>query len=374
MTAAHQPPLGVQSAPGVSWSVVCHLPASGGVYLGSPSIVRLDDGILLASCDRFAPGYRNDTSWIHASRDQGRTWTRNAELQGQWWSTLFMHRNQPHLIGTTREYGDAVIRRSADGGRTWTTPLDADSGLLLRGRCHCAPQPVLIHRGRIWRAMEDLAGSGRWGFDFRAFMMSAPLESDLMRAENWTCSNRLPSSAAWLDGRCGGWLEGNAVAGPDGQVYDILRVDLEHGPEVAAAIRISGDGREASFDPAVDFVAFPGGAKKATIRHDPRSGRWWTIATPAVAWPGRPADSRNHLALMSSPDLRQWTHRAMLLSHPEHDHHGFQYVDWQFDGDDLLALCRTAADDGLGGAATFHDSNLITFHRVAAFRTLETVS
>ena len=45
---------------------------------------------------------------------------------------------------------------------------------------------------------------------------------------------------------------------------------------------------------------------------------------------------------------------------------GFQYVDWQFDGDDLIYLVRTAYD----GAHNYHDSNRITFHRLADFRRL----
>ncbi len=48
--------------------------------------------------------------------------------------------------------------------------------------------------------------------------------------------------------------------------------------------------------------------------------------------------------------------------------HGFQYVDWKFEGEDLIAVSRTAFDDGLGGAANYHDANFITFHRVCNFR------
>ena len=43
---------------------------------------------------------------------------------------------------------------------------------------------------------------------------------------------------------------------------------------------------------------------------------------------------------------------------------GFQYPDWQFDGDDLIILARTS----YRGARTFHDSNRITFHRLENFR------
>ena len=50
--------------------------------------------------------------------------------------------------------------------------------------------------------------------------------------------------------------------------------------------------------------------------------------------------------------------------------HGFQYVDWRFDGKDIIAECRTAYNDGIGGARTNHDANFMTFHRFSNFRDL----
>ena len=77
---------------------------------------------------------------------------------------------------------------------------------------------------------------------------------------------------------------------------------------------------------------------------------------------------RNTLVLLSSPDLRRWTARRILLQHADKKRHGFQYVDWQFDGSDLVAVLRVAFDDPEGGAASQHDSNFITFLRVRRFR------
>jgi len=45
-------------------------------------------------------------------------------------------------------------------------------------------------------------------------------------------------------------------------------------------------------------------------------------------------------------------------------------VDWQFDGEDIIAACRTAFDDAEGGAHNNHDANYLTFHRFANFRRL----
>jgi len=35
---------------------------------------------------------------------------------------------------------------------------------------------------------------------------------------------------------------------------------------------------------------------------------------------------------------------------------------------DIIAACRTAYDDGLGGANNYHDANFLTFHRIVNFR------
>jgi hypothetical protein len=80
---------------------------------------------------------------------------------------------------------------------------------------------------------------------------------------------------------------------------------------------------------------------------------------------------RNTLALVSSPDLRSWTERAVILHHLDRARHAFQYVDWLFDGDDLIAVSRTAYDDDTGGAHTAHDANYLTFHRIVGFRDLK---
>jgi hypothetical protein len=358
------------SPPGV---VVDHRPASSREYCGSPSLARLADGSYVASHDLFGPGSTLDRTVVFTSVDRGRSWSRLVELTGQWWSSLFLHREALYLMGTSRENGEAVVRRSTDGGKTWTTPLDAHSGLLIAGgRYHCAPVPVVVHRGRIWRAMEDAMGPGGWGTQFHAFMMSAPESADLLESTNWTVSTRLGRDPEWLDGKFGGWLEGNAVVDADGGVLDILRVDYRNGPEKAALVHISADGKTASFDAATGFVDFPGGCKKFTIRKDPAGLGYWSLAdfVPEKFRGPNPERTRNTLALVFSPDLRRWTVRSILLHHPDPSRHGFQYADWQFEGKDLVALVRTAFEDDAGGAHNQHDANFITFHRVTGFREL----
>jgi hypothetical protein len=197
-----------------------------------------------------------------------------------------------------------------------------------------------------------------------------------LNATNWLFSNFPGKDPQWLDGDFGGWLEGNVVITPEEKLINMLRVDTSKLPERAALMEVSADGRNVSFNPDVGFIDMPGGAKKFTIRRDPLDGAYWTLATIAAetnreggaALSLRPAAIRNTLVLMRSRDLRTWDVRATLLHHPEVAHHGFQYVDWRIDGEDLVAVCRTAFDDATGGAHNYHDANFLTFHRIKNFR------
>ncbi|MCD6508382.1 hypothetical protein J7M22_17420 [Candidatus Poribacteria bacterium] len=76
---------------------------------------------------------------------------------------------------------------------------------------------------------------------------------------------------------------------------------------------------------------------------------------------------RNTVVLISSSDLRDWAVRKIILHHPDTRYHAFQYLDWQFEGKDIIAVARTAYDDGLGGAHNQHDANFMTFHRISGF-------
>jgi hypothetical protein len=112
---------------------------------------------------------------------------------------------------------------------------------------------------------------------------------------------------------------------------------------------------------------FPGGAKKFTIRFDPQTKLYWTLANPAPTdnplSATNPAAVRNVLNLLSSPDLITWRTEHLVLTYPDHLHYAFQYVDWQFAGPDIIFVSRTAWD-----AARAHDANYLTFHRLEDFR------
>ncbi len=365
--------------PEVPGVVINHQPASSRQYIGSPSIAILPNGNYVTSHDLFGPEsleHISATTLIFRSEDRGRNWAKISEIHGAFWSSLFVHRGNLYLIGPDRHNGSVLIRRSTDGGETWTQPANTDSGLLLKGMFHCAPTPVIEHNDRLWRAMETSFGINLpWGRRFGAMMMSAPVDADLMNADSWTVSNLLPYDSTYLDGNFIGWLEGNAVVAPDGEIVNILRVDEKSTfDEKAAIVKISSDGKKAVFDPETGFVSFPGGSKKFTIRYDDKSARYWTLsnAIPKKFIPNFPElralNFRNTLVLMSSEDLLHWHIHEIVLQHPDVLHSGFHYVDWLVDGDDMIVASRTAYFDGKEKANNNHDTNFLTFHRIENFR------
>jgi hypothetical protein len=266
-------------------------------------------------------------------------------------------------MGTTYEYGRIVIRQSIDNGATWSPPayLTEDSNY------HTAPVPIVEKDGRLWRAME-YHPPGPWGF-FEAFVISAPAGANLMDGKNWTMTERMryPKEQA---GEGAHWLEGNVAVDRKGVMLNILRVA---NIEKAAIVRVRGSKLE--FE---GLIPFPGGAKKFTIRYDRKSRKYWTLSNRALPedplTAKDPASVRNTLVLMSSKDLRGWKIERTVLSHPDSLKHAFQYVDWQFDGRDLVVASRTAFDDDEGGPPRAHDANYLTFHRVSDFRSSEASS
>jgi len=355
--------------PGV---VVAHSPAKTGIYIGSAGIVRLTDGTLLAKHDEFGPNSTEHTSAItrvFCSRDRGQSWREISKIDGLFWSTILEHRGAVYMVGTHHHHGPLVVCRSNDGGAAWTTPKDRKSGLIRQGKFHTAPVPVVVHNGRLWRAVEDGDGPDGWGQMYRPRVMSIPVDADLLDADQWTITNPIERDGGWLGGDFWCVLEGNAVVDRSGIVRNMLRSDQD---DFAAVTTVSTDGTTQSIDPQFDRASLPGASKKLLIRWDESSQLYWALSNPAPpdTPPKEAAKIRNTLVLFSSPNLRDWTMRRILLHHPDARFHAFQYPDWIIDGDDLLLASRTAYDDVEGGAHRAHDANFLTFHRFHSFRSM----
>jgi hypothetical protein len=363
--------------------VLAHIRGSNRIYPGSPSICILPNGNYIASCDFFGPNREaridgKSVTRIYQSQDAGESWTVLTDIVGQFMSNLFIHQNNLYILGLAGNDGNLIIRKSTDGGSNWTVPTDSINGVLMKGRFHTAPTPVVQNNGRLWRAMEDVEGPIQtWPKKFRAFMLSASENADLLKADTWISSNPLAYDSSYLGGYFYGWLEGNAVVAPDGNMLNLIRVHtFDKLRERIALINVNKTGTTATFNPTTGFMDFPGGGKKFTIRFDSISHKYWTLSNyvPEAYRGVIPLDRvRNTLALCSSVDLLKWKVESTVLHHPDTLKHGFQYVDWQFAGEDIIAVSRTAYDDGLGGANSHHNNNFFTFHRIKKFRSINGV-
>lgn len=362
--------------PGV---VIDHSAAKTGRFIaGSPSIAILEDGTYIAKGDDYGPAVgASELVRIYRSTDKGATWKEIGEIEGLTWASLFLHRGALYMMGTSAGHGlgHVVIVRSTDGGMTWTKPSDQENGLIFPDLSyHTAPVPVVVHGGRIWRTMEDEKGPGKWGTNFRAFLLSAPEDADLLKASSWTMSDTLGYDPARLGGNFKGWLEGNTTIGPGGTPVNVLRVSLSSGGATAALIHYDEEGKTSRFDAAEDFIRFPGGSTKFHILFDPRSNLYWALSNAVPEKHDSPSYGqsmiRNTLVLMTSGDLRSWDIRKTVLYHPDISKHGFQYPAFVFEGEDMIFVSRTAYDDGVGGAYRQHDTNYFTFHRIRDFRKL----
>ena len=331
-----------------------------GQYIGSPSIARLEDGHLVASHDLFGGGGTQDFTRVFRSDDNGETWKHIADVDRAFWGKLFVHKARLYLLACSRQNGDLLLHHSPDGGETWASPV-----FLAAGSYHKAPVPIIVHRGRLWTCVE--AQTGGWPAGFQAVALSVPDNENLLDRRNWTVSDPLPYNSDWLPKgweiaqSAQGFLEGNAVVDPKGNLLNILRYHVSPYHGKAVVLNISMEGDSLSFNRVIDF---PGGMTKFTIRQHPESGVYWSLAN-RVTDPTKPA-MRSVLTLISSRDLDNWTLVRDVLRDDREiapQYVAFQYVDWLYDAEDIIFVSRTAYN----GAHNYHDANHMTFHRIRNF-------
>ncbi|MBR2020678.1 MAG: hypothetical protein IKA05_09810 [Clostridia bacterium] len=348
--------------------------AFSGRFLCSPSLVRHPDGYLLAAMDVFAPEAPQNLSLIFRSDDDGESWHYVSELHPCFWGKLFVHRGVLYMLSVSTEYGDLLIGKSTDGGKTFSPPvallrgfsaiLSPTSGKFRRVGIHKNPQNLVLHKGRLYETLEW----GSWNVKFRhaAMVMSMDENDDPMRPESWHFSEPVKYDPAWEgtapDGIAGN-LEGTLCVAPDGTLYNMMRYQTQSEKKILA-YRVNTDDSDAPLEYS-HAVEFPANLSKFMIKRDPISGRYYSIACRRI---DEPETKRNLLSLLTSEDLEHWELVCDLIDRREEDPEkiGFQYVDFEIEGEDLIYLCRTA----INGANSFHDANYSTFHRVKKFREL----
>lgn len=351
-----------------------------GSYLCSPSMIRHPDGYLLAAMDLFGRdfaarekgvlrGSPQNLTLIFRSDDDGATWHYVCELMPCFWPRMFMHNGDVYILAVSTEYGDLLIGKSTDGGKSFGTPvalLRGSNGKACNNGIHKNPQNMLIHNGRLYGTLEW--GSWRNGtFHHAAMVMSCDVNDDLLVPENWSFTEPVKFDPNYPEfegmSEFTMTIEGTIAITPDGRMLDILRFDK---PGYVIAYEVDQTDHEAQLKYS-HLIKFNAGRIKFMIKYDEVSKKYYTIANRdydhSLDYP-----PRNLLSLMSSTDLENWEFVSDLIDyrHENFKKVGFQYVDFLIEGDDIIYQCRTA----MNNAVSLHDTNYMTFHKIENFRSL----
>lgn len=321
-----------------------------GQYTCSPSIVRLPGGALLASCDLFLAAGPQNLQILFRSDDDGDTWHYVTELMPSFWGKLFVHRGELYMLSVSKEYGDVLIGKSEDEGKTWTMPtvIARGSSLFSFDGWHRAPMAMVPFGGRLWSGIEF----GSWhNKRFGNSLISVDENADLLNPESWCITEILTDIPAQSNGQKSPAIEGNAVISPEGKLYDFLRVGSREGRGTALILEGSPNKPEERLKFS-RYVNFPMGHTKFEIL--PYNGGYLAIGNDN-------APHRNVLSLYRSENLDCWELVKHLMDYKDHDpeYTAFQYPAAFIEDSTLYVLSRTA----LNGAHNFHDANYITFHK-----------
>ena len=270
------------------------------------------------------------------------------------------------MLSCSTEYGDLLIGKSIDGGKSFSAPVT-----LLRGSngknggvgVHKNPQNLMVQNGHLWCTMEW----GSWAnkdYCHAAMVASCPVDADLLDPTSWSFSKpvKFDRFAPELED-CAVptmTIEGTLVVDPEGHLLNVMRFGKFHN---ALVYRVNTEDPDAPLT-YQRCMEFPGNFSKFMIKYDAVSGRYVSIATRICA--PEEAKHRNLLSLVASKDLVHWDVVEDLLDYRAHDPKkmGFQYVDFEIEGEDIIYLCRTA----INNANSYHNSNYSTFHRIEDFR------
>ena len=391
------------------------------VYCYSPSLARTESGRIIATFDLGGPGVKDlpgvksthgdfglcNQGKVFVSDDHGENWRHTADFP-MMHARSFAAGDSLYIIGHN---GVLSIMRSEDAGETWSDVAVLED----TENWHQAPCAVDYRHGKVYLTMEAVIPGATWP-GVAPVLMSAAVDSDLTKRENWKFSNKLvfpeniqnssaigtpfyPTEKLNPDGVhkrfCGDpcWLESHVVRIYDKKhnLYDpedktvYLWMRVHTGMTNIGAIARGEEAENGSLNlniakspvgsPMI-FVPLPGGQMKFHIVYDEVSELYWllsTQSTDSMTRPdllpddryGLPDNERQRLQLHFSKNLFDWCF-AGIVADGGSAGQARSYASMVIDGDDLSILSRS----GDHRAKSAHNGNLITFHKVTNFREL----
>lgn len=390
----------------------------------TPGICRLDSGRLVATYEISSRGKKigPDGQAVHEGRvltsdDQGLTWTQRATYTMSF-SRPFVAGKSLYLLGRDKR---VAIIRSDDQGLTWTERhFLTDSGIWHQSACN-----VHFANGNVYLVMEKHAprrGIQAWQVgDLAPVLMRAKADADLTDPSQWTFASELVFEDIWDANKTDyfgvpfhpvdrkkptflvppkgrsiaplGWLETTVVQftdpnhlwhDPSGNTFH-LWMRAHTGLTNFAAIAQVKENADGSMTTSLVktpagttmlYAPCPGGHLRFHVLWDDKTQLYWLLSSqstdsmirpdrmPPERW-GTPDNERQRLVLHFSRNMIDWCFAGLVTStsKPNESRH---YASMCIDGDDLCIVSRS----GDAQAHSAHNGNLISFHRVKAFRSL----
>eukprot|EP00045_Choanoeca_perplexa_P016044 m.211633 g.211633 ORF g.211633 m.211633 type:complete len:403 (-) comp17151_c0_seq13:2774-3982(-) len=350
-------------------------------FVGSPSYLQSGPDHYLASHDRFFDAAVG-VAYVYFSHNQV-DWQPVANITPMYWAQLFMVNGTTYISGTSGDtLGDWVISKCQTkpcDGKAWTTPTVLFPKTATTGY-HCAPTPVVKVQNTLFRAMEawDKSQSGEFGVT----VISVDAACNLLQPSCWRMSNSLYMKPGWVNMTkftSNAWEESNIIDDKDGNLFVMVRLDQP----LDGCLTLETCNRAAlcSFDPLANTVSFkqivqfPSSCNKFAIKRGP-DNRFYSLTNPVTKAPianygNHGCLQRNNVVLTVSDDLIHWHVCATVLyddtglaMNDSFIYTGLQYIDWSFDGNDIVAAVRSA----YRGAVSAHDANRLLIANVSNYQ------
>ncbi|MBQ7347084.1 MAG: hypothetical protein IJW55_03930 [Clostridia bacterium] len=310
-------------------------------------------------------------TYIKKSTDNGVTWTAVGQVDDLRWGSAFTLNNEVWLLGNNVLSNNAMIAHVTSGGKV-------ESATLMSGVGGGGPTTVLVANGRVYKAYNDRT-------------VSAPVNANLLSADSWTLSNRITGvlDAAWLKSASGKAVTGiqtqecNLLIGPDGAIYNVMRIEgyvVDSygnnnnilGAGYAAILKLSDDGSTYTVPESGALIKnFPTGVSKFSIRYDEASGKYICVSNLYTG--AKLLNQRTVMVISTSTDLLNWETKDALLVEREMINrdvsafaHGWHYADFVTVDGDLYYVVR----ESVGDANDWHTGNYIGFYTLEDYQSV----
>ena len=401
-------------------------PDARNIYPYTPAICVLTSGRMIVTLDigRMIDGELvNDYGMIYISDDHGENWRMVHKFP-------FRHA-RPFIAGKSiyvlgRLDGLRIIR-SDDNGETWSECSHLTTNKK-KAPCFTAATNVWYRDDYVYVPVDknisrpdDYVPAG-WNWECNLSMpvlMRGNIKDDLLKPENWTYAESfrfcdvvkendlnyhgIPFYKTKLQEKeqmgdefltqALGWMETNVVQIMDpkhywydetGHTFHLFMRAHTAGTGYCAIAKVveQPDGTmktetvKAPSGRDWVFLPMPGGQMKFFMLYDEQTQLYWLIGTQATDSMTRlellskeryniPCDERQRLVLHFSKNCVDWCFAGIVAAGPS-EKQSRHYASMAFDGEDLVIVSRSGDER----AASAHNGNFVSFHRVRNFRDL----